>query len=62
MAEARSSYSVTVEIPNGPNKTVGVSAVSTWHAIEIVYTSLGLYKSQEDRSKYQAKCLNTSHK
>jgi hypothetical protein len=57
MKEPRYPYSVTVEMPNSPSKTIGVSAVSTWHAIDIVYTTLGLYKSQEDRSKYNAKKL-----
>jgi len=52
MQESRNLYSVTVEMPSGV-KTIGVSAVSTWHAIEIVYTLHS--KDQDNRAKYKAK-------
>jgi hypothetical protein len=52
MQESRNLYSVTVEMPSGV-KTIGVSAVSTWHAIEIVYTLHS--QDQEDRAKYKVK-------
>ena len=42
-------------MPTGPNKTIGVSAVSTWHAINIVF---GMNATdQGDMKKYKAKRL-----
>jgi hypothetical protein len=52
MEEPRKQYAVQVMTPDGL-KQVNKTAVSKWHAIEMVYQDM--QDEQPDRSKYKSK-------
>lgn len=51
---ASSLYSVAVSLPSGSVQRFVLLAVSTNHAIELVFYREGMHKIQPDRAQYSA--------